>query len=155
MSKTKFRSNARSSREIRRMAQREANREQRLQAVDAFWHLPPDERARRMADNEAFQRISRNGITIEDMHKAESEAYAKGVHDGKDATIQTCFAAICLALHEHHGFGKKRCARVLNTTYDKLCFTLTSEEAIQAVYDTIGLTISFNDDVTDDVVEVS
>ena len=140
------------SREMRRMGERERSREQRQKALDAFWALTPEERQRRMEDNEAFQRISRNGITIEDMHKAEEEAYADGIKAGKEATVRTCFAAICLSLHELHGFSKKRCSRVLNDVYDKLCFALTSQDAIQEVYDTMGLQITFNGDVTQDAV---
>jgi len=154
MRRVKFQRNEKSSREIRRMAEREQTREKRQQAIDAFWKLSPEERAQRMADNEAFQRISKNGITIEDMHKAEEDAYSKGVKDGKDGTVKTCFAAICLTLHELHGFGKERCSRVLNDVYDKLQFALTSQDAIQEVYDTIGLEIRFNADVTEDAVTV-
>jgi len=150
--RVKFKSNAKSSRELRRIAEREQGREKRQQAIDAFWKLSPEERAQRIADNEAFQRISKNGITIEDMHKAETEAYSKGVQDGKDGAVKTCFAAICLTLHELHGFGKERCAKVLNDVYDKLQFALTSQDAIQEVYDTIGLQIRFNADVTEDAV---
>ena len=152
MKRVKFKSNAKSSRELRRIAEREQGREKRQQAIDAFWKLSPEERAQRIADNEAFQRISKNGITIEDMHKAETDAYSKGVQDGKDGAVKTCFAAICLPLHELHGFGKERCSKVLNDVYDKLQFTLTSQEAIQEVYDTIGLQIRFNADVTEDAV---
>ena len=64
MSKVKFQRATKSSRELRRMAQREQTREQRQAAIDAFWKLSPEERAQRIADNEAFQRISKNGITI-------------------------------------------------------------------------------------------
>lgn len=152
MSKVKFKRNTQSSRELRRIAEREQGRQQRLQAIDAFWRLSPEERAQRIADNETFQRIQRNGITVEDMHRAEEEAYAKGVKEGKDATVRTCFAAICLTLHELHGFGRERCSRVLNDVYDKLMFALTSQEAIQEVYDTVGLQITFSGDVTEDAV---
>lgn len=150
--KTRFRRSGKTSREIRRMGERERTRERRQEAIQAFWRLTPEERQQRIADNEAFKRISRNGITIEDMHKAESDAYQQGIRDGKDATVRTCFAAICLALHELHGFGSKRCSRVLNAVYDKLLFTLTSQDAIQDVYNTIGLEISFDGDVTEDAV---
>ena len=74
--------------------------------------------------------------------------------DGKDGAVKTVFAAICLTLHELHGFGKERCSRVLNDVYDKLQFTLTSQDAIQEVYDTVGLEISFAGDVTEDEVTV-
>lgn len=66
MSKVKFKRNTQSSRELRRIAEREQGRQQRKQAIDAFWRLSPEERAQRIADNETFQRIQRNGITVED-----------------------------------------------------------------------------------------
>jgi hypothetical protein len=53
-----------------------------------------------------------------------------------------------------HGFGKERCSRVLNDVYDKLQFALTSQEAIQEVYDTMGLQITFSGDVTEEAVTV-
>lgn len=148
----KFRQNTMTNRELRRMAERNVRKEQRQKSVAAFWALPPEERAQIMRDNEAFQRISRNGITLEDMHRAETEAYAKGIQEGKDATVRTCFAAICLTLHEMHGFGKDRCAKVLNDVYDRLCYALNSQEAIDEVYSTMGLEITFSGDATEDVV---
>ena len=142
-----------SSREMRRMAEREQSRESRKAALDAWWRLTPQERAQRIADNETFRQIQRNGITLEDVRNAEREAYNKGMEDGKNETIRMCFAAICLALNERHGFGKKRCAEVLNDTFDKLQFALTSYDAIQEVYDKIGLTIKFSADITENAVE--
>ena len=44
MSKVKFKRNTQSSRELRRIAEREQNRQQRQQAMDAFWKLTPEER---------------------------------------------------------------------------------------------------------------
>lgn len=149
----KFRQNTMTNRELRRMAERNVRKEQRQKSVAAFWALPPEERAQMMRDNEAFQRISRNGITLEDMHRAETEAYAKGIQEGKDATVRTCFAAICLTLHEMHGFGKDRCAKVLNDVYDRLCYALNSQEAIDEVYRAMGLEITFSGDATEDVVQ--
>ena len=153
MGKVKFARQTKSTREIRRLGQREQTREQRQKAIDAFWKLSPEERQQRIADNAAFQRIQKNGITVEDMYRAENEAYAKGIAAGKDATVRTCFAAVCMALHEMYGFGKDRCSKVLNNVYDKLTMALTSEDAIQEVYDTIGLEIHFSDDVTEEVVQ--
>ena len=66
MSKSKFRQNTRviSGREARRIGERERAKEERQKRLDAFWALSPEERAQRMRDNEAFQRISKNGITV-------------------------------------------------------------------------------------------
>lgn len=142
-----------SGREARRMGERERNREQRQKAVDAFWALPPGERQKRMEDNETFRRIQRNGITLEDMKQAEERAYNQGVRAGIDSTTRTAFAAICLALHDLYGFGKVRCARVLNAVDEKIVMALTSDDAIQEVYDTMKLKIEFREDLPGDRVQ--
>ena len=154
MVKVKFKTHSKSSRELRRIAERERGREQRQQAINAFWQLSPEERARRIADNEAFKRISKNGITIEDMHKVEEEAFVKGVTAGKEETVRTCFAAFCMTMHELHGLDSEQCMAALNDTYDRLCFTINSQDAIQEVYDVMGLEIKFNGDITDELVSV-
>lgn len=143
----KPRSNTRilSGREARRYGERERQREERQKNLDAWWALSPEERAQRMKDNADFERINRNGITLDDVKRAEDESYQRGVNVGIENTMRTCYAAICLALHELHGFGKERCARVLNNVDERITMALTSEEAIREVYDEIGLTIEFRD----------
>lgn len=134
-----------SGREARRYGERERKREERQKSIDAWWALSPEERAQRMKDNAAFERINRNGITLDDVKAAEDESYRRGVNVGIENTMRTCYAAICLALHELHGFGKERCARVLNNVDERIVMALTSEDAIREVYDTIGLEIEFKE----------
>lgn len=146
MGKVKFRQKTRvlSGREARRYGERERDREQRLADVERFWQLPPEVRAQRMADNAAFQRIQKNGITLEDVKRAEEKSYAQGVQAGIENTMKTCYAAICLALNEMHGFGTKRCKDVLNAVDEKVVMALTSDEAVDEVYRRMGLVIRFN-----------
>lgn len=145
MSKVRFSRNTKSSRELRRLAEREQTREQRKKAVDAFWALPKEERQQRMADNEMVKRIERNGITMEDVKAAEEKAMQDGYLAGKIETLKLCYAGICLALNELHGFGQKRCKEVLNAVDEKVVYALTSDDEIQAVMDRMGLEISFKD----------
>lgn len=146
MGKVKFRPKTRvlSGREARRYGAREREREQRRADAERFWQLTPEERAQRMADNEAFQRIQKNGITLEDVKRAEERSYAQGMQAGIENTMKTCYAAICLALNELHGFGTKRCKDVLNAVDEKVCMTLVSDDAIQEVFDRMKLEIRFN-----------
>ena len=145
MSKSKFRQKTRvlSGREARRYGEREREREQRRADAERFWQLPPEERARRLADSELAQRIQRNGITLEDVKRAEEKSYAQGMQAGIESTMKTCYAAICLALNELHGFGAKRCKEVLNAVDEKVCMTLVSDDAIQEVFDRMKLVIRF------------
>lgn len=132
-----------SGREARRYGERERKKEQRMADVDRFWSLPPERRAQIIQDNERLKNIEKNGITLEELKRAEDDGYKRGVNAGIEGTMRTCYAAICLALHELHGFGKERCAKVLNNVDEKITMSLTSEEAIQEVYDQIGLEIVF------------
>ena len=155
MGKVKFRQKTRvlSGREARRYGEREREREQRKADAERFWQLSPEERAQRMADNEAFQRIQKNGITLEDVKRAEEKSYAQGMQVGIENTMKTCYAAICLALNELHGFGTKRCKEVLNAVDEKVCMTLVSDDAIQEVFDRMKLVIRFNAGPLEDRVE--
>ena len=155
MSKGKFKPKTRilSGREARRYGERERTREQRQADIERFWSLSPEERKQRMADNEAFARIAKNGITIEDMKRAEDESYKLGARAGIENTMKTCYAAICLALHEMYGFGTKRCKAVLNAVDEKVTYSLSSAEAIQEVFDTMGLEIKFKSDIGEERVQ--
>lgn len=85
--------------------------------------------------------LVKNGITPKDLEKA----YSDGRLDGINGTYQICFAAACLALADLHGFGRKRCRNVMEQMQRHVIDTLTSAEAVQAVYKRLGLTLDFGD----------
>lgn len=143
MSKVKFRRTTQTSREMRRVAEREAGRQARQKSIDAWWALTPEERKQRMADNEAFQRINKNGITLEDLKNCEIQGRQDGYMVGKEETLIICYASFILALNELHGFTADQCMEVLNLADEKVTYTLTTADAIKEVYDTMGLTLNF------------
>ena len=149
---SKFR-HAPTSRELRRMNEREAKKQEREQEVNRWLALSPEQGKAIVAENKALSNLERNGITVEDVMRMESDAYKKGVDAGKNATLQTCFAAICLCLNENYDFDSDKCQDVLNDVYDRMCYSLTSADAIQEVMDKMGLQITFSDDITQEMVE--
>ncbi|MBP5710011.1 MAG: hypothetical protein J6W84_03435 [Bacteroidales bacterium] len=153
MSKVKFKRGTQTSREMRRLAEREAGRQARQESIKAFWALTPEERAQRMADNEAFQRINRNGITLEDLRNAENQGRSDGYRIGKEETLIICYASFILAMHELHGFDADQCREVLNLADEKVTYSLTSADAIKEVYDTMGLTLNFAEDIPGERVQ--
>lgn len=153
MGKVRFSRNTQTSREMRRAAERERGRQERQKAIDAFWALTPEERAQRMADNEAFQRINKNGITIEDLKNAEDQGRADGFKAGREETLIIAYASFILALHEECGFDADKCRDILNIADEKITYTLTSAEAIREVYDTIGLTLNFSEEIPGERVQ--
>ena len=153
MGKMKFAQRTMTAREMRRMGEREQAKQERKRRLDAFWALPPEERARRMRDNEAFQRISKNGITIEDLKNAEDQARKDGFMEGAAEMIKICYAAICLALHESEGYDREKCRGFLAAADERVVYAINSRDLLQEVRDTMGLEFNFNADVGEDRIQ--
>lgn len=93
----------------------------------------------------AMDKLQRNGITVEDLKANYDKGWQEGFKEAADPVIRGCYAAICLALNDLHGFGQKRCAAILNAVDEHLTYTLSSVEAIDEVYKRIGLKIEFKE----------
>lgn len=124
------------NRQQRRAAERTAKRD----ASNYAAYITKRDRAY----NAAKAKLERNGITIEDLDKAGKDGYMQGYDVAASDTLKACYSAVCLALKEMHGFGKKRCADVLRRIDDTLLYRLTSEDLIQQVWDELGLRLEFN-----------
>ena len=92
-----------------------------------------------------MDKLQINGITVNQL----KENYDNGFNDGFKAAgepiVKGCFAAVCLALNEKYGFGRKRCCEVLNAVDQHLLYTLTSDDVIEEVWQKMGLKLEFND----------
>lgn len=95
----------------------------------------------RMTHDQKLAALVKNGITQKDL----DSAYEDGRTAGINGTYQICFAAVCLALADLHGFGRKRCRDVMEQMQRHVIDTLNSAEAVQAVYKRLGLTLDFGD----------
>jgi len=146
--------NTPTSREFRRMNQRRQSAEEREANVRAWLAMSPQQRREYVENNEYLQRIERNGITTDDVIRVEDDAYKLGLNTGRDSTFRMIFAAICLTLHELHGFNDEQCIEVLNSVYDKACYALTSKELIQEAFDSVGVELSFDGEALDEPARV-
>ena len=88
-----------------------------------------------------LKRMYQNGITLKDLEKE----WHKGFDAGRDSSIKTCYAAVCLAAKETLGFGSKRAFKLLCNMDKHVCETLSSAEAIDRVLDEMGITIRFRE----------
>ena len=95
----------------------------------------------------AKARLERNGITAEDLKKNYDIGWEDGFKSGQDATTQVILAALCMSLHELYGFGTIRCHKVLTDTINRVIYNLDSAEAVDEVYEKIGLLIKPSDPV--------
>ncbi len=100
---------------------------------------------------ELVDKMSKNGITPFDMKEATDKAYKDGFQEGycesNKQTIKMIYAAICIALKEKHEFGKKRCLDILRLVDEKVIYAFDSEEAVDEVFDKLGITINFDESI--------
>ena len=111
------------------MANRAQRRQQRKQAPK--WE--------KMSQDQLMRHVTKNGITLKDLERN----YQMGVHAGIDNTYQVCFAALCLALNDLHGFGRVRCKKVLDTVQRYIIDSLTTSDAVHDVYKRMGMKLDF------------
>lgn len=83
----------------------------------------------------------KNGITEEDL----KENWHLGHDAGRETAIKTCYAAVCLAAKEAFGFGPQRAYKLLCTMDKHVLETLSSVEAIDRVFEEMGITIRFRE----------
>ena len=131
------------------------NREQRRAQKKAQRGQPKPKQPQylRMTKQQRMDALVKNGITIKDLEENYNKGYEAGFAVASGPVIKTCYAAVCLALNELHGFGMKRCKDVLNLVDEKILFSLTSLETIEEVWQKIGLQIDFNEVVSDRITE--
>lgn len=99
----------------------------------------------RTTNEQRIKALIRNGITPEDLEKEYRNGYDAGFKDAAPCVVKTAYAAICLALQELHGFGQEQCADVLARVDNHILHSLTSIDAIEEVFDKIGLQINFDE----------
>lgn len=87
----------------------------------------------------------KNGITLEDLNREFDKGFTASFKQSTEPVIRGCYASICLALNELHGFGQKRCADVLRAVDQHLLETLSSTEAIEEVWERMGLRLEFKE----------
>ena len=123
---------------------RQQRRAQKKEKKPSYHNLTIEERK---------EKLMRNGITPEDLKRAYDNGYKHGFADASPSTFKIIYAAVCLVLNEKHGFGMKRCRDVLNAVDACVIDQMTSTEAIEAVYEKIGLEIDFDETLDERVKE--
>ena len=114
-------------------------------------------RASRRAENKKKSRYQRmtpeqqeiarmkNGISSKDLEEAYNKGYNEGVRRASDYCLKDAYAGFLLAAHEVFGFGRDRCRRLLYAADDRVVNSLASDEAIDEVFEKVGVSINFFD----------
>lgn len=132
------------AREMRRIGERERNKEERRKQAEAFWAMTPEERAQQKELSERLEAMHRNGITIDDLRRAEREGQEDGYKHGLEDALKTCYASIAMVAGEVYGHDKQGCIDVLRAVDERIITALSTEDAMQEVLDTLGIEITFN-----------
>lgn len=98
-----------------------------------------------LTKEQRIEALVKNGITPRDLEKEYERGFKAGFREAAPATFKAVYAAVCVALHDLHGFGHDRCAKVLMAVDDIVVNALTSEEIIEEVWQKIGLRLNFGE----------
>lgn len=90
--------------------------------------------------------LFKNGITDADVKRSYEEGFRRGQEDA----VKTCYAGFALALNDALHFGQTRVMRVLRCADKKIVYALSSEEAIDEVYERLKFRLDFNAPMMDE-----
>ena len=111
-------------------------------------------KASRMSKEQYIAALCKNGITLEDLTKEYRRGYDRGFRDASPACTEMTYAAAVLALRKEFKFGQDRCERFLREMDRQMVENIDSTEAIQKVFDEIGLQIRFKEALDDHIEKV-
>ena len=94
---------------------------------------------------EVYDCISRNGITPQDLQENYKRGYDEGVKEANQRVSVIFAAAMCEALHDHYGFGRKRLCDVAGYMCEVMVETFTTQDAIDRVFKKTGLRFTKED----------
>lgn len=102
-------------------------------------------RWQKINSDQRINAMCKNGITPKDLQEAYDKGYNDGVKRASDYCLKDAYAGFLLAAHEVFGFGRDRCRRLLYAADDKVVNSLASDEAIDEVFEKVGVSINFFD----------
>jgi len=91
--------------------------------------------------------LEKNGITVDDLEKEFERGRTEGFRQAGMEIVQSCYAGICIALHDEFGFGERRCYRALKACDEKIIWVLHHSELAAELLEKTGLTLDWEDPV--------
>ena len=101
-----------------------------------------------IADYSKQQRIAgliQNGITADDLQKEYERGRADGFKDASWPIIKSCYAGICVALHDKFGFGQQRCLRALKAVDENILYALNHQELVDEMLEKTGIRLNLDE----------
>ena len=94
-----------------------------------------------------IERLMMQGISPADLDKAHRDGWDEGYKAAAIPTIEACYAAVAVALHDVFGFGQERCIRALNAVDERITTMIVGDELRREALDKAGVDIQFGEGV--------
>ncbi len=69
----------------------------------------------------------------------------EGFRDAAEPIIKSCYAGICIALHDEFGFGEEMCFQAIKAVHDKVMWSLGHTELVDEVLEKTGLELNLDE----------
>lgn len=103
-------------------------------------------RYQRMNAEQKTNAMCKQGISPKDLQEAYEKGRDEGIKMASSYCLKDAYAAFLMAAHEEFGFvRRKRCKRLLYAADQRVVNSLASDEAIEEVFRTVGVSINFYD----------
>lgn len=102
-------------------------------------------RYQRMNAEQKTALMCKQGISPKDLQEAYEKGRDEGIKMASSYCLKDAYAAFLMAAHDVYGFGRKRCKRLLYAADQRVVNSLASDEAIDEVFRTVGVSINFYD----------
>lgn len=117
-------------------------------------------RQQRRAHNRAQEKkraftagLMKNGLGTADLKKAFEDGFRAGWSDATPGVVKTCYAGTALALKQVLNLDRDQIKPILSRLDEIVRDTLTSREAIEQVWQDIGLRLDFDEPLDSRVKE--
>lgn len=99
----------------------------------------------RSGDRDRMQRLTQNGITVEDLKENYNIGHREGFQAGADKTLRTVYAGVVLELLDN-GNSKEEAIGFLKELDRRIMTSIDTQEDIEQVFDRTGVRLYLKED---------
>ena len=89
--------------------------------------------------------LVQNGITPKDLEEEFQRGREIGFKEAAEPILKSCYAGICIALHDEFGFGENRCYRAIKAVDEKIVWALNHQELVEETLEKTGLRLQLDE----------
>ena len=94
---------------------------------------------------EAYRRGERNRATAADLQTMLDTGFSRGFREAGWPIIKSCYAGICIMLHDEFGFGQKRCFKAIEQLDKKIVLAMCNQDLADETLAKAGISLNLDD----------